>query len=117
VLRVNIAKPLKAKLGHAKPVWAHDEFFAALGEDRELADAEEVTLWHSLANLFLSRNSTLARSPLATSHRIAFRVISLQRTFLFQDAHVVTGDQDLTPMDKSLAAMRAAAKAKGLFVE
>jgi hypothetical protein len=43
VLRVNIAKPLKAKLGHAKPVWAHDEWFKeSLGDDRELADAEEV---------------------------------------------------------------------------
>jgi len=45
VLRVNIAKPLKAKLGHAKPVWAHDEWFKeSLGDDRELADAEEVRL-------------------------------------------------------------------------
>jgi len=34
-----------------------------------------------------------------------------------QDAQVLAGDQDLTPMDKSLEAMRAAAKAKGLYVE
>ena len=40
VLRVNIAKPLKHKLGAAKPVWSHDDWFkSALGEDQALADA------------------------------------------------------------------------------
>mmetsp|Transcript_52871 Transcript_52871/g.67809 ORF Transcript_52871/g.67809 Transcript_52871/m.67809 type:complete len:159 (-) Transcript_52871:189-665(-) len=40
VLRVNIAKPMRHKLGATKPVWSHDEWFkTALNEDRELADA------------------------------------------------------------------------------
>ena len=74
VLRVNIAKPIRHKLGASKAVWSHDTWFKeSLGEDRALADAEE-------------------------------------------DA-ALAGDQSLNPMDKSLAAMKAAAKAKGLYVE
>jgi len=42
VLRVNIAKPLKHKLGSSKPVWSHDDWFQnSLKEDQELADAQE----------------------------------------------------------------------------
>mmetsp|Transcript_23168 Transcript_23168/g.47369 ORF Transcript_23168/g.47369 Transcript_23168/m.47369 type:complete len:85 (-) Transcript_23168:228-482(-) len=42
VLRVNIAKPMRHKLGASKPVWSHDEWFKeSLGEDRALKDAEE----------------------------------------------------------------------------
>ena len=42
VLRVNIAKPLRHKLGSAKAVWSHDEWFKNnLTEDQELADATD----------------------------------------------------------------------------
>jgi peptidyl-prolyl isomerase E (cyclophilin E) len=40
VLRVNIAKPLRHKLGATKAVWSHDEWFKnSLAQDQELADA------------------------------------------------------------------------------
>lgn len=44
VLRVNVAKPLRTKLGASKPVWSSDEWFKNnLKEDQDLADAQEET--------------------------------------------------------------------------
>ena len=41
VLRVNIAKPIRHKLGASKPVWSTDEWFkTSLKQDQELADAQ-----------------------------------------------------------------------------
>ena len=42
VLRVNLAKPIKAKLGASKPVWSTEEWLQnSLKEDQALADAQE----------------------------------------------------------------------------
>ena len=39
VLKVNIAKPLRHKLGAAKAIWSHDEWFKNnLANDQELED-------------------------------------------------------------------------------